>query len=137
MTGNREFLWPVRVYWEDTDSAGVVYYANYLKFMERARTEWLRALGVEQEILRDQDERMFVVRRVETDYRQPARYGEELQVVSRIAERTPARLVFRQQVCLAASGVLLVEGMVEVVCVNALTFRPARMPGWLQQLLDR
>lgn len=137
MNGGREFVWPVRVYWEDTDAAGVVYYANYLKFMERARTEWLRELGVAQETLRDQDGRMFVVRRAEVNYRQPARYGEELQVVSRIAEHTPARLVFQQQVRLSGAGMLLVEGVVEVVCVSAQTFRPARMPGWLQQLLDR
>lgn len=137
MTGNREFLWPVRVYWEDTDAAGVVYYANYLKFMERARTEWLRALGVEQQVLRDQDERMFVVSRAEIDYHRPARYGEALLVSSRIARRTPARLTFGQQILRTGTDQVLVEGQVDVVCVNALTFKPARMPDWIQQVLER
>ncbi|MBN8772080.1 MAG: YbgC/FadM family acyl-CoA thioesterase, partial [Thiobacillus sp.] len=72
------FVWPVRVYWEDTDAGGVVYYANYLKFMERARSEWLRAFGFEQDVLRDEPGIVFVVRRVEIDYLSPARFNEQL-----------------------------------------------------------
>ena len=72
--------WPVRIYWEDTDAGGIVYYANYLKFMERARTEWLRAAGIEQLPLKEQHGLMFVVVDLEAHYRKPARYGDELQV---------------------------------------------------------
>ena len=74
------FVWPVRVYWEDTDAGGIVYYANYLKFMERARTEWLRAIGVDQVRLKEEHGLMFVVVDVEAHYRKPARYGDLLQV---------------------------------------------------------
>ena len=72
------FVWPVRVYWEDTDAGGVVYYANYLKFMERARSEWLRVLGFEQDVLRDDAGVVFVVRRVEIDYLSPARFNDQI-----------------------------------------------------------
>ena len=74
------FVWPVRVYWEDTDAGGIVYYANYMKFMERARTEWLRALGVDQVRLKEEHGLIFVVVDVEAHYRKPARYGDQLQV---------------------------------------------------------
>lgn len=122
------FLWPVRVYWEDTDAGGIVYYANYLKFMERARTEWLRSVGVEQEQLHEREQAMFVVVRVEADYRQPARYGDALQVSCEIEKHSRASLTFKQDVVRVASGELLVSGSVRVACLDAIKFRPRPMP---------
>ena len=80
------FVWPVRVYYEDTDSGGVVYYANYLKFMERARTEWLRARGFEQDVLLGEHRLMFAVRSLSVDYHRPARFNDLLAVLSRLPE---------------------------------------------------
>ena len=88
-----DFTWPVRVYHEDTDSGGVVYYANYLKFIERARTEYVRELGVDQVALRDQAGIVFAVRKVEAEYLLPARFQDDLMVETRIAAVTGARLV--------------------------------------------
>ena len=79
-----QFLWPIRVYYEDTDSGGVVYYANYLKFMERARTEWLRKHGFEQDKLIETDNILFAVRKAEVDFKLPARFNQSLQVASQI-----------------------------------------------------
>ena len=128
-----EFIWQVRVYYEDTDAAGVVYYANYLKFMERARTEWLRALGVEQTALRDEMGVVFVVRHVTVDYLKPARFNDLLTVLTRIKRLGEARIRFAQT--LQCDGVLATSE-VEVVCVNALTFKPVRIPEHILQLLE-
>ncbi len=98
MTEIMEFLWPVRVYYEDTDSGGVVYYANYLKFMERARTEWLRSLGFEQDQLLEKEGVLFAVRRVEVDYRRPARFNDALTVSASIKSRGKASLTFQQEI---------------------------------------
>ena len=128
-----EFVWPVRVYYEDTDAAGVVYYANYLKFMERARTEWLRALGVEQTTLRDELGVVFVVRHVTVDYLKPARFNDALQVLTRIKRLSPARIRFAQSI---QGECTLVTSEIEVVCVNALTFKPVKIPDHILQLLE-
>jgi acyl-CoA thioester hydrolase len=125
----RMFAWPVRIYWEDTDAGGIVYYANYLKFMERARTEWLRAAGVEQLPLKEQHGLMFVVVDIEAHYRRPARYGDELVVTCVIAERTRASFTFEQQVYRGSlDGELLVEGKVRVACLDAVNLRPTALP---------
>ncbi|MCG8428464.1 MAG: tol-pal system-associated acyl-CoA thioesterase [Chromatiales bacterium] len=124
----REFLWPVRVYYEDTDSGGVVYYANYLKFMERARTEWLRALGFEQDQLIAEQGILFAVRRVELDYRKPARFNDELVVVSTITERGKASLTFQQKVTRAEDGEVLCGGTVKIASLDAEAFRPKAIP---------
>lgn len=121
------FVWPVRVYWEDTDAGGVVYYANYLKFLERARTEWLRALGVEQTELAGQDGVLFVVRRVEADYLKPARFNDALTVECRLAEVGRASLVMEQGV--RRGDELLLSARVQAACVTAGEFKPARIPG--------
>src|SRR5512138_1443660 len=92
-----EFTHPVRIYWEDTDAGGVVYYANYLKFMERARSEWLRTQGFEQDVLRDEAGVVFVVRRVEIDYLAPARFNDALDVTVNLHEVGRASLVVRQE----------------------------------------
>jgi acyl-CoA thioester hydrolase len=91
------FTWPVRVYWEDTDAGGIVYYANYLKFMERARTEWLRAIGIEQGPLQEQGS-MFVIVDTQVEFKRPARYGDALTVTARVREHTRATLSFTQDV---------------------------------------
>jgi tol-pal system-associated acyl-CoA thioesterase len=125
------FQWPVRIYWEDTDAGGIVYYANYLKYMERARTEWLRAIGIEQLPLKEQHGLMFVVVDLEARYRKPARYGDELQVTCEVAERTRASLTFQQQIYRASSDgsrELLIEGKVRVACLDANNLKPKALP---------
>ena len=128
--GATRFSWPVRVYWEDTDAGGIVYYANYLKFMERARTEWLRARGVEQVDLKDRENVMFVVVRAEADFRMPARYGDLLQVTCEVSGSTRASLTFRQDVVRTVDDAeeLLVTGSVRIACLDALKFRPRPLP---------
>jgi len=125
------FSWPVRIYWEDTDAGGIVYYANYLKYMERARTEWLRAAGIEQLPLKEQHGLMFVVVDLEARYRKPARYGDELLVTCVIEERTRVSLTFQQKIYrggLADNGELLIEGKVRVACLDANSLKPKALP---------
>jgi acyl-CoA thioester hydrolase len=122
------FVHPVRVYWEDTDAGGIVYYANYLKFMERARTEWLRALGVEQERLKEEQGLMFVVVHADVSFRKPARYGDSLQVSCALEERSRASMTFRQQVVRDGTAELLVEGLVRIACLDAAKLKPRGLP---------
>ena len=123
------FTWPVRVYYEDTDAGGVVFYANYLKFMERARTEWLRAVGHEQDVLRERHGILFAVRRVAIDYLAPARFNDCLSVTSRLVRAGGASLEFDQQVMRDSDGSCCCRGAVKIACMNADTLRPARLPG--------
>lgn len=126
------FVWPVRVYYEDTDAAGVVYYANYLKFLERARTEWLRALGFEQDVLRSEAGVIFVVRAVTVDYLRPARFNDLLDVVCYLEELHRVSLVFLQEVRYSGTnGPPLCTGRVKVACLDAITFRPRPLPATL------
>ncbi len=127
------FVWPVRVYWEDTDAGGVVYYANYLKFMERARSEWLRAFGFEQDQLRDEAGVVFVVRRVEIDYLAPARFNDALDVSVSLYEAGRASLVVRQE--LVRGSARLAKAEVTLACVDAANFKPVRMPPMILQAL--
>lgn len=133
------FTWPVRVYWEDTDAGGVVYYANYLKFLERARTEWLSALGLEQDRLAREEGVVFVVRRVEVDYLRPARFNDRLTVVSRLSALNRASLEMTQQILREAAGekVVLLEAAVKVACVAHADFRPAKIPAIVTQAFNR
>lgn len=124
-----DFVWPVRVYFEDTDSGGVVYYANYLKFMERARTEWLRSLGFEQDSLVLDHKVLFVVRTVALQYRRPARFNDLLRVASRVVDAHGAEMVFEQTVAREARpDEALCSGRIEIACVDPETFRPKRIP---------
>jgi acyl-CoA thioester hydrolase len=132
MSGTQPFRFGVRVYYEDTDAAGVVYYANYLKFMERARTEWLGSLGFELAELERAHRVAFVVTRVEADFRAPARLGERLDVAVDPVERTRARLVLDQSI--ARSGDALVSARVTLACLDTVLWRPSRIP---QPLVDR
>lgn len=127
------FSWPVRVYWEDTDAGGVVYYANYLKFMERARSEWLRAQGFEQDVLRDEAGVVFVVRRVEIDYLSPARFNEQLDVSVSLREMGRVSLSVRQELMRGSS--CLARADVTLACVDAIRFKPVKMPASLLQAL--
>jgi acyl-CoA thioester hydrolase len=121
-----EFLWPVRVYYEDTDSGGVVYYANYLKFMERARTEFLRALGFEQDQLIRQGI-MFAVHRTEIDYISPARFNDALQVSAKILQKKKVSLTFQQEVR-KENGDVCSRGVIKIVCLDPESFKPVAMP---------
>jgi len=116
----------LRVYWEDTDAGGVVFYANYLKFFERARTEWLRALGVGQEALRSADGVLFVVAESRVRYRLPARLDDEIDVTVELREPGRASLLVEQHAWRGAD--LLADGEIRIGCVDAGTFRPVRIP---------
>jgi acyl-CoA thioester hydrolase len=130
------FVHPVRVYWEDTDAGGIVYYANYLKFMERARTEWLRSLGIEQEVLKAEQGLMFVVVHADVHFRKPARYGDNLHVTCAVEERSRASLTFRQQVLRHGTGEVLVEGLVRIACLDADKLKPRGLPQILLQRMS-
>jgi acyl-CoA thioester hydrolase len=116
----------VRVYWEDTDAGGVVFYANYLKFFERARTEWLRSAGIGQQALRDETGAIFVVTDTQVRYRQPARLDDLLDITVAVAEAGRASFTIEQQAW--RDGVLLAEGHIRIGCVDAATLRPRRIP---------
>jgi acyl-CoA thioester hydrolase len=121
----------VRVYWEDTDAGGVVYYANYLKFFERARTEWLRDLGVEQQLLREHTGAMFVVADMQVRYLAPARLDDLIRVTVKVLERGQVSLQLGQQAW--CGGTLLADASVRVGWVRVGALRPMRMPA---QVLD-
>jgi acyl-CoA thioester hydrolase len=130
-----EFLWPVRVYYEDTDSGGVVYYANYLKFMERARTEWLRQLGFEQDELIQKEAVIFAVRSVQVDYLLPARFNDELRVSANLIEQGRASLTIEQSITRVADNSLLCKGRVKIVSLRPDSFKPCAIPDNIKQQL--
>ncbi len=167
MSGASElFTWPVRVYWEDTDAGGIVFYANYLKFMERARTEWLRSLGISQNVLRNPPEGqvggMFVVRSTQLDYLQPARLDDQLLVTARIAESTRITLTITQEIRRITPNKptdnmlnqllkpehstntqqelnalpLVCSGQIHIAWVDAQHFRPSRIPQHVMEILQ-
>lgn len=125
------FRWPVRVYWEDTDGGGVVYYANYLKFLERCRTEWLRSKGYSQQQLAREASVLFMVLRVEIDYLAPARLDDELVVSCEYRADTRTTAWFDQRVY--RGDELLIKAEVRVVCVDATSLRPRRMAEYLHE----
>jgi acyl-CoA thioester hydrolase len=120
------FTWTVRVYYEDTDAGGIVFYANYLKFFERARTEWLRAAGVDQQKLIASDGAAFVVKNASIDYHAPARLDDELTLTLTIEKLGRASVQFAQKAYLG--DLLLVEANVKVGCVDLATVRPRSLP---------
>jgi len=131
------FVWPARVYWEDTDGGGIVYYANYLRFLERARTEWLRSRGFSQQRLVSEQSILFTVVSLEIEYRAPARLDDELEVSCEPQPQGPASLRFAQVIhrrAAAAPRELLVEASVRVACLDARTMRPRRLPPFLLPL---
>ncbi len=126
MTAPAAFSWPVRVYYEDTDAAGVVFYANYLNFMERARTEWLRALGFEQTTLAREHNLVFVVRALAIEYLQPALFNDMLDVGVELAGARGSLISLTQAVRRGAQK--LVSAEVKVACINTRSFKPVRIP---------
>ncbi len=126
--GGSGFVHPVRVYWEDTDAGGIVFYANYLKFFERARTEWLRSLGIEQSLLRAATGGIFVVAETTLRYLQPARLDDELLVTAALQSGGRASLIIAQQARMKRDGALLCEGTIRIGWVDADRMRPARIP---------
>jgi acyl-CoA thioester hydrolase len=135
----------IRIYWEDTDAGGIVFYANYLKFFERARTEWLRSLGVGQQLLKDTVGGMFVVTHTQMHFRRPARLDDQIVVTAALSERGHASLVIHQTARLALSplpstgtapdATPLCDGSIRIGWVNAQTLKPARIPAAILERL--
>ena len=131
----RVFTWPIRVYWEDTDAGGIVFYANYLKFFERARTEWLRSLGINQSALRESVGGMFIVSETSARYLAPARLDDELSVTAGLEAGGRASLIIAQQA--RRGDTLLCEGTIRIGWVDAATLRPARIPDSILEVLKK
>lgn len=130
----RQSVWPVRVYYEDTDAGGVVYYANYLRFCERARTERLRALGIDQRDLLAEHAIVFVVSRVEADYLKGAELDDALQVISSVTSMGAATLRFKQRVMRGEE--ILFDALITIACVDWNRRRATRIPDFLRSLLE-
>lgn len=128
------FAWPVRVYWEDTDAGGIVFYANYLKFFERARTEWLRSLGVAQSTLKEEGGGMFVVGATSVRYLAPARLDDELLVTAQLESGGRASLIIAQEA--RRGDTLLAVGTIRIGWVDAATLRPGRIPAAILAVLN-
>ncbi len=140
--GAKIFTWPIRVYWEDTDGGGIVFYANYLKYFERARTEWLRALGLEQRLLQETTDCIFVVSEASIKYLRPARLDDTLRVTAQLADMGRSSFTIRQEALLQRQtssdpSDLLCTGNVRIGWVNQKTMKPARIPGPIQDALKR
>lgn len=131
------FRWASRVYWEDTDGGGIVYYANYLRFLERARTEWLRSLGHSQRVLAEEPGIVFAVVSLNIEYRKPAKLDDELVITCEPEVQGAATIAFAQQIYRGGGGGalvkehLLVEASVRVACLDARSLRPQRLPDFL------
>lgn len=131
---NKIFNWPVRVYYEDTDAGGVVFYANYLKFYERARTENLRAMGFEQDQLMTEESVIFVVRSVQLDYLKPAKFNDLLNVTAQFSAVKSASLIFAQTVC--RDDEVLNKATIRIACLDAETMCPKLIPEALKHALE-
>lgn len=132
-----EFSWPARVYWEDTDGGGIVYYANYLRFLERSRTEWLRSLGFSQQALAREPGVLLTVVNISVDYHQPARLDDELVVTCEPRADGAVCMRFAQRILRASEATPLVSAECRVACVNARTMRPTRLPEPLRAALTK
>lgn len=132
----QDFTWPLRVYWEATDAGGIVFYANYLKFFERSRTEWLRSLGIAQQQLKESAGGLFVVSQTSVRYLKPCRLDDELMVTAQLVESGRASMTIAQQVLLKSGNAtqLVCEGIIRIGWVNAASLQPARIPA---SILDR
>ena len=122
----KQFSWAVRVYYEDTDAGGIVYYGNYLKFMERARTEWLRSCGIDVAELADSERLMFTVRAIALDFLKPARLSDNLDVS--VGIRRIRRVSVELEQVIVRAGELLCTGQVRLACVDVDTLKPKAMP---------
>lgn len=128
------FAFPVRVYYEDTDAGGVVYHSRYLNFMERARTEWLRASGFTQSTLTQQEQVLFVVHSMQLQFKKPARLDDELQVFSQLMEMGRGSFSCHQHIM--RDDTVLIEAQVKVACVNADSFKPTGIPARIKIALE-
>ena len=135
MTSENEnrFLWPIRIYYEDTDAGGVVYHTNYLKFMDRARTEWLRDLGIEQDELRDKYGVIFAVHSVQVDYLLPAKFNDELIITSKLIQFGKASIRIEQEVI--RKNKILCKGIIKVATLDETSLRPKAIPKHLYEKL--
>ena len=131
-----EFTWPIRVYYEDTDSGGVVYYANYLRFFERARTEFLRQFDIQQDKLIKHQNIIFAVRNINVDYRKPAVFNDLLTVATEIVELKKASLVFKQTIKRDGEETALCQAACKVACLQADVLKPTAIPELIIQALE-
>ena len=134
MAGIKTFSLPIRIYFEDTDSGGVVYHSNYLKFMERARTEWLSALGIDQRHLKQDNHIMFVVHRIDIQYKLPARFNDNLIVKSELKDIGSSKIEFRQMIY--RNDEMLIDASVDVACIDSEKFKPVRIPPTIKQAME-
>ncbi len=130
-----KFLWQIRVYYEDTDSGGVVYHSIYLNFMERARTEWLRSLGFEQDELIQKHDVVFAVRNLAIEYHLPARFNDSLVVSTEVVGVKQASLLFNQTITNAVTSEVLCSGSVRVASLSAQRFKPSAIPVGLREII--
>ena len=131
------FCWPVRVYWEDTDGGGVVYHSRYLNFFERARTELLRAQGIDQMALKEEHGFIWVVTEMDIKFRNAARLDDELLVSAEFRWSKGVRQGFHQEIARKDDGMTVATAEVTAVMLHADSFKPARMPAWIKQKLGR
>ncbi len=131
------FVWQVRVYWEDTDGGGVVYHSNYLKFFERARTEWLRARGVHQSALEVDEGMVFAIQHMAIDWIYPARLDDVLDITVHDVRAGAAKLVFTQEMRRASDGVEVARADVVAVSLDAKRFKPKKMPEWIRSEINQ
>ena len=120
------FIWPVRVYFEDTDAGGVVFYGNYLKFFERARTEWLRSLGIGQQCLKETCNILFVVKNISVEYKRSAVLDDELRVITTVSRIGGASIGFEQTI--RRDETVIATAAVTIVCVDRITSKPVPIP---------
>lgn len=132
--GARAFSHPIRVYWEDTDAGGVVYHAGYVCFLERARSEWLRAHGISQQHLRESEDVVFAVRAMQLEFQAPARLDDLLQVSVQVIEVGRASLVFEQRIVREGDGRELLRASVRIACLETSRFRPRALPQAMLEL---
>ena len=126
------FVWKVRVYWEDTDAGGVVYHSRYLNFFERARTEWLRAMGVHQAKLAEEENVLFAIRHMDIDFIDAARLDDELDVSVHSVDSNGVRITFNQDMSRSPDGQTVAKARLTAVCLKADSFKPTRMPKWIR-----
>ena len=134
MVGHLPFKWSIRIYFEDTDSGGVVYHSNYLKFMERARTEWLRSLQINQAELKKKDKIMFVVANVNIDYKKAARFNDELDIKTSLDKIGASRVDLTQNIM--KNSELYTSAKVSIACIDSETFKPQRIPKLIKQQME-
>ena len=134
MAGIKTFSLPIRIYFEDTDSGGVVYHSNYLKFMERARTEWLRSIGIDQRHLKQDHQIMFVVHRIDIQFKLPARFNDDLIVKSELKDIGSSKIEFRQMIY--RNDEMLIDANVDIACIDSEKFKPVRIPPTIKQTME-